>query len=33
MKKLLLLTVAVVLGMGAMFANPVDVNAAKSFGQ
>lgn len=33
MKKLLLLTVAVVLGMGAMFANPVDVNAAKSLGQ
>lgn len=33
MKKLLSLTVAVILGMGAMFANPVDVNTAKTVGQ
>jgi hypothetical protein len=33
MKKVLSLLVAVVLGMGALFANPVDVNTAKSLGQ
>jgi hypothetical protein len=33
MKKLLTLTVAVLLGIGTMFANPVDVNTAKSLGQ
>ena len=33
MKKLLSLTVAVLLGMGAMFANPVDVTTAKIVGQ
>lgn len=33
MKKVLSLLVAVVIGMGAMFANPVDVNKAKSLGQ
>lgn len=32
MKKLLTLVIAVVLGIGAMFANPVDVNTAKSLG-
>ena len=33
MRKLLSLVVAVVLGMGAIFANPVDVNTAKALGQ
>lgn len=33
MKKLLTLIVAVVLGFGTMFANPVDVNTAKTLGQ
>ena len=33
MKKLLTLVVAVILGMGSLFANPVDVNTAKSLGQ
>lgn len=33
MKKLLSLTVAVILGIGTMFANPVDVNTAKTLGQ
>ena len=33
MKKLLTLMVAVILGISAMFANPVDVNTAKSLGQ
>lgn len=33
MKKLLSLTAAVILGIGTMFANPVDVNTAKSLGQ
>jgi hypothetical protein len=33
MKKLLTLVIAVVLGMSALFANPVDVNTAKSLGQ
>ena len=33
MKKLLTLVIAVVLGIGTMFANPVDVNTAKSLGQ
>lgn len=33
MKKLVSLMVVVVLGMGALFANPVDVNKAKSLGQ
>lgn len=33
MKKLLSLTVAILLGVGALYANPVDVNAAKSIGQ
>lgn len=33
MKKLLSLTAAVILGIGTMFANPVDVNTAKSVGQ
>ena len=33
MKKALSLLVAVIIGMGAMFANPVDVNTAKSLGQ
>ena len=33
MKKLFLLTAAVILGIGTMFANPVDVNTAKTFGQ
>ena len=33
MKKLLSLAVAVLLGMGAMFANPVDVTTAKTIGQ
>lgn len=33
MKKLLTLVIAVVLGMSALFANPVDVTTAKSLGQ
>lgn len=33
MKKLLSLTVAIILGIGAMFANPVDVTTAKTIGQ
>ena len=33
MKKVLSLVVAIIFGMGAMFANPVDVNTAKSLGQ
>lgn len=33
MKKVLSLVVAVIIGMGAMLANPVDVNTAKSLGQ
>lgn len=33
MKKLLTLVIAVIIGMGALYANPVDVNAAKSLGQ
>ena len=33
MKKLLTLVIAVVFGFGTMFANPVDVNTAKSLGQ
>ena len=33
MKKLLTLAIAVILGIGTMFANPVDVNTAKSLGQ
>ena len=33
MKKLLTLVIAVVLGMGSLFANPVDVNTAKALGQ
>ena len=33
MKKLLSLTVAILLGIGAIFANPVDVNTAKTLGQ
>ena len=33
MKKLLSLIAAVVLGIGTMFANPVDVNTAKMLGQ
>lgn len=33
MKKLLLLVVAVVFGIGTMFADPVDVNTAKTLGQ
>ena len=33
MKKLLTLVIAVVLGMSALFANPVDVNTAKALGQ
>lgn len=33
MKKLLSLTVAVLLGIGSMFANPVDVTTAKTIGQ
>lgn len=33
MKRLLTLVVAVILGIGTMFANPVDVNTAKSLGQ
>ena len=33
MRKLLSLVVAVVLGMGTLFANPVDVNTAKALGQ
>ena len=33
MKKLLTLVIAVILGIGTMFANPVDVNTAKSLGQ
>ena len=33
MKKLLTLVIAVILGFGTMFANPVDVNTAKSLGQ
>lgn len=33
MKKLLSLTVAVLLGIGTMFANPVDVTTAKALGQ
>lgn len=33
MKKLLSLTVAILLGIGTMFANPVDVNTAKTLGQ
>ena len=33
MKKLLSLVVAIILGIGAMYANPVDVNTAKSLGQ
>ena len=32
MKKLLSLTVAILLGIGAIFANPVDVNTAKTLG-
>ena len=33
MKRLLTLTVAVILGIGTMFAKPVDVNTAKALGQ
>ena len=33
MKKLLTLVIAVVIGFGTMFANPVDVNTAQSLGQ
>ena len=33
MKKVLSLVVAIILGMGALLANPVDVNTAKSLGQ
>ena len=33
MKKVLSLVVAIIIGMGAMFANPVDVNTAKALGQ
>ena len=33
MKKLLSLTVAIILGIGALYANPVDVNSAKAVGQ
>ena len=33
MRKLLSLVVAVILGMGTLFANPVDVNTAKALGQ
>ena len=33
MKKLLSLVIAVILGIGAMYANPVDVTTAKSLGQ
>ena len=33
MKKLLTLVIAVIFGLGTMFANPVDVNTAKSLGQ
>ncbi|MBO7082785.1 MAG: C10 family peptidase, partial [Bacteroidales bacterium] len=33
MKKLFMLAVAVIIGLGAAFANPVDVNTAKSLGQ
>ena len=33
MKKLLTLTAVVLFGIGTMFANPVDVNVAKTFGQ
>ena len=33
MKKLLTLVIAVILGIGTMFANPVDVETAKSLGQ
>ena len=33
MKKLLSLTVAILLGIGAIYANPVDVNSAKIVGQ
>ena len=33
MKKVLSLVVAIIIGMGAMLANPVDVNTAKSLGQ
>lgn len=33
MKKILTLVIAVIFGIGTMFANPVDVNTAKSLGQ
>ena len=33
MKKLFMLAVAVIIGLGTAFANPVDVNTAKSLGQ